>query len=99
MKLKNKLTHHIKAEDFKVVDGYCNFCGDQQTKCFISSTIQKPQGEGYFVDLRLDLDNNQIDADFGPLDKNGVAQGDSDWTNTLNIHYCPVCGRKLPVVK
>lgn len=89
------LNNNFPNEKFEVVGEYCNFCGDLQTKCFISSDLTTTANEKIFVDARLDLENNQIDIQFGLLNSDNSASVNSDWTYCLDIHYCPVCGKKL----
>lgn len=96
---KIPVLRHNQTQLFGVTDGKCSLCGDEETKCIISSDLTLANGEKPFVDIRLDLENNQIDAQFGLLNEDNSASVNSDWSNSLNINYCPICGKKLKEVK
>lgn len=75
----------------------CCFC--KETNCIASGQFETGgSGESYICDIRLDLEFNQIDAEFGLLVKqpNGTVAVNTNWTSALDINYCPVCGRELP---
>lgn len=69
----------------------CNFC--KETNC-IASSKANILGHDVFVAIRMDMEFNQIDAEFG------IIYGENDvraeWSDALDINFCPVCGRELP---
>lgn len=93
-----QILRHKVVDQFVVKNGRCGLCDDKQTKCIIASNLATTIGEKAFVDVRFDLENNQIDAQFGLLNEDGSASVNSDWSSSLNINYCPICGKKLPSI-
>ncbi len=71
----------------KTTNNTCKVC--QTTDCIIAANYKN-----IGADLRIDLDNNQLDIQLGYTDQEGKFI-DSDWNGVLDINYCPVCGRKL----
>ncbi len=71
----------------------CDFC--KQTDVVLSGLHTTTFGRLAFADLRLDLENKQLDMEFGLLDINGSAGKDTAWSDAININYCPICGKKL----
>lgn len=69
----------------------CKFC--EETDCLISEEIIVDR-QPLFVDLRFDTLNNQLDIFAGFVDS-----GHGDWTKSLNIKFCPMCGEKLKEVE
>jgi len=48
-----------------------------------------------FTRLRFDLDNNQFDMQYGVMGE--TAPDEYDWTHSVDISFCPFCGRRLPI--
>ncbi len=80
----------------------CQFC--KETNCAISKRITA-NIEGVevevFARLRFDMENNQIDMQFGVAkpakteeDRNREVYA-SDWSDSIDIIKCPVCGETL----
>ena len=62
----------------------CDFC-NEGTKILISQELEN----GILVDIRFDDEHHQIDICSGP-DENNM-----EWGDSLDIKFCPKCGRKL----
>lgn len=73
----------------------CEKC--QNTDCILASDEEVGEKGKIFADLRFDLENNQLDINFGFLGKNNRPL-DSYWSDAVNIKFCPFCGRKLDEV-
>lgn len=71
----------------------CKFC--EITDCVLSGGYKTSTQRIAFADLRFDEENSQLDINFGLLDDNGYQGKDATWSDSLDINYCPVCGRKL----
>ena len=71
----------------------CDFC--KETNCVASGKYPISDDSYSFVAVRMDMEFNQIDAEFGILDKDGNCIA-ADWSSALDIRYCPICGRLLP---
>jgi len=67
----------------------CDKC--KETSCILQSNI-KIDGNHLYVDLRLDMDNNEMDIEV-------VLHNHNEWTGAVSINYCPFCGEKLPELK
>lgn len=54
-----------------------------------------------FSDLRFDFQNNQLDINMGLIDAETgeVIEGTSQWSDGLDINFCPCCGEKLEEVQ
>ena len=66
----------------------CEFCSN--TNYLISEEYITEEGIKVFADLRFDTDYNQLEIKYGVLDNSG-----GEWSKSLNIKYCPICGKKL----
>lgn len=73
----------------------CNVC--KNTDCIISESFKTSTGREAFADLRIDLDNNQLDINYGLLEINGDQGKDTTWSQSLDINFCPICGRNLKI--
>ena len=71
----------------------CIKCKD--TDCIISDSFKLKDGTEIFADLRFDLENNQLDIQYGTLDKKDKCSLESEWTHSIDIKYCMFCGDKL----
>jgi len=49
-----------------------------------------------FTRLRFDLDSNQFDMQYGICGEDNVPIA-HDWTHSIDIAFCPFCGKRLPV--
>lgn len=72
----------------------CSFC--KETNCAIHDKRYFPTiDKEIFVDIRVDMDFNQIDFEFGILNEDPRLTL-AEWSNcAINMNYCPICGRKL----
>lgn len=76
----------------------CNFC--DETKCVAyGDSYFKSIDKKIFVDFRADMEANQIDCAFGILNEDGTPSERVFSDFAIDINYCPVCGRKLPIVE
>ncbi len=73
----------------------CSFC--KETNCIASGNYKLSETKSAFVAIRLDMEFNQIDAEFGIITEDGEnMEAIADWSDALDIKYCPMCGRLLP---
>ena len=70
----------------------CDFC--KETSCIASGQFDLDENTSAFVAVRLDMDFNQIDAEFGTVARDG-SDINAEWSSALDIKYCPMCGRLL----
>lgn len=49
-----------------------------------------------FTRLRFDLDNNQFDMQYGIMGEENTPD-EFDWTNSIDISFCPFCGKRLTI--
>lgn len=69
----------------------CKYC--ETTDNLISeSFVDESTGRDMIVDLRFDLDHNQLDVYHG-FTTFRMERG--EWTDGIDINYCPFCGRDL----
>lgn len=85
-------------DDVWSIADWKQICICDETNCILSDSSKLSTGETVFSDLRLDLDNNELDIEHGLIGDNGYAK-ESSWTHSLKINYCPVCGKKLEEVE
>ncbi len=67
----------------------CSKC--EETDCIIAANYH-----GVGADVRIDVDECQLDVQLGYVDKDGMFT-DSEWDGAVDINYCPFCGRNLKV--
>lgn len=82
---------------------YCNEdkkgkkCICDQTDCILSAELTY-KGNTIFADLRFDLDEeerHELDINIGFMDPETLEIHDSEWSKSLPIKYCPMCGKDL----
>ena len=71
----------------------CKYC--EQTDNLISEARMTSTGRLAFADLRFDLENNELDMEYGLLEYDGSSGEDTTWSSALKFNHCPMCGRKL----
>jgi len=73
----------------------CEKC--KETDCILAYDQEVEGGEKVFVDLRFDVENGELDINFGFLGKdNRPKELSSLWSDAVKIKFCPFCGEKLP---
>lgn len=72
----------------------CNFC--KETNCAIHDKRHFPTiDKEIFVDVRIDMDFNQIDFEFGILGET-PDETLATWSScAIDMNYCPICGKRL----
>ena len=71
----------------------CEKCKDGGN--ILDGYLNTTKGE-VFTRLRFDLDNNQFDMQYGIMDKD-ESPDEFDWTHSIDISFCPFCGKRLPI--
>lgn len=75
-----------------------NKCICAETDCVLSAT-HNYKGNTIFADLRLDMDDSdrqpELDINLGFYNSENNQMLSSEWSESLQINYCPICGRKL----
>ncbi len=71
----------------------CDKCKDDGN--ILDGYLNTTKGE-VFTRLRFDLDNNQFDMQYGIMGKD-VALDEYDWTHSIDISFCPFCGKRLSI--
>jgi len=66
----------------------CKYCNGEK------SLLIESNNNNIKIRLRFDTDNNQLDVQFGKIDKNNEYIN-ADWSDSKDIKYCPFCGEEL----
>lgn len=74
----------------------CTKC--ETADCILAYDEKIENGEIVFTDLRFDVENRQLDINFGLLGKNNRPK-ESYWSYAVNIKFCPFCGEQLPEIE
>lgn len=68
----------------------------KETDCIASGVMTLSNGIKVFADLRFDVENAQLDMEFGTLDEDNIG-AEIEWSNAADIRFCPFCGAELEI--